>query len=94
LYHLKIYEEIGYDISSVINKDEYIEKEFNDQINRLYIVSGVNMKTIFSPQTRNEIGSIQWFALDKLPSNRRDHIAAKTLNNQKHSFYMVLPFIR
>jgi len=90
----EVYEEIGYDISSAINKDEYIETVLNDQINRLYIVSGVNMKTIFSPQTRNEIGSIQWFALDKLPSNRRDHIAAKTQNNQKHSFYMVLPFIR
>lgn len=52
------------------------------------------MKTKFSPQTRNEIGSIEWFKLDKLPANRRDHIAAKSLSNQKHSFYMVLPFIR
>ncbi|XP_060850912.1 m7GpppN-mRNA hydrolase [Rhopalosiphum padi] len=88
----EVYEEIGYDIGSVINKDDYIETVLNDQINRLYIVPGVSMKTKFSPQTRNEIGSIEWFALDKLPSNRRDHIAAKSLN--KHSFYMVLPFIR
>ncbi|XP_060873736.1 m7GpppN-mRNA hydrolase [Metopolophium dirhodum] len=88
----EVYEEIGYDIGSVINKNDYIETVLNDQINRLYIVPGVSMKTKFSPQTRNEIGSIEWFALDKLPSNRRDHIAAKSLN--KHSFYMVLPFIR
>lgn len=90
----KVYEEIGYDISNAINKDDYIETVLNDQINRLYIVPGISTKTNFSPQTRNEIGSIEWFMLDKLPSNRRDHIAAKRLNNQKHSFYMVLPFIR
>lgn len=90
-----MYEEIGYDISDAIRKDDYIETVLNDQINRLYIVPGVSMKTKFSPQTRNEIGSIKWFALDKLPSNRKDHIAAKN-QNQKHSysFYMVLPFIR
>jgi len=89
----EVYEEIGFDISGTIKNDDYIETVFNDQINRLYIVPGVSMKTKFSPQTRNEIGSIEWFALDKLPSNRRDHLAAKSLN-QKHSFYMVLPFIR
>lgn len=90
---LKVYEEIGYDISSVINKDDYIEIVLNEQINRLYIVPGVSMRTKFSPQTRNEIGLIKWFALDKLPSNRKDHLAIKS-QNQKHSFYMVLPFIR
>lgn len=90
----EVYEEIGYDINSTINKDDYIETVLNDQINRLYIVPGVSMKTKFSPQTRNEIGSIEWFMLDKLPSNRRDHLAMKSLNNQKHSFYMILPFIR
>lgn len=89
----EVYEEIGFDISGTIIKDDYIETVLNDQINRLYIVPGVSMKTKFSPQTRNEIGSIEWFALDKLPSNRRDHLVAKSLN-QKHSFYMVLPFIR
>lgn len=88
----KVFEEIGFDISNSINKEDYIEIVLNDQINRLYIVPGVSMKTKFSPQTRNEIGLIKWFALDKLPSNRKDHIAAKSLN--KHSFYMVLPFIR
>ncbi|VVC25915.1 NUDIX hydrolase domain,NUDIX hydrolase domain-like,NUDIX hydrolase, conserved site,mRNA decapping [Cinara cedri] len=89
----EVYEEIGFDISSIINKDDYIETVLNDQINRLYIVPGISMETKFSPQTRNEIRSIEWFALDKLPSNRKDHIAAKS-QNQKHSFYMVLPFIR
>ncbi|XP_050537158.1 m7GpppN-mRNA hydrolase [Daktulosphaira vitifoliae] len=91
----EVYEEIGFDIGNMIKKDDYIETVLNDQINRLYIVPGVSMQTKFIPQTRNEIGSISWFPLDKLPSNRRDHIAARN-QNQKHSysFYMILPFIR
>ena len=43
----EVQEEIGYDITPLINKKDYIEQDLSGQINRLYIVRGVPLNTIF-----------------------------------------------
>ena len=48
-------EETGFDISSLINENDYIETTFNEQLARLYIVPGVPKDAKFEPQTRGEI---------------------------------------
>lgn len=48
-------EETGFDISNLIDKTDYMENYFNDQLTRLYIVPGVPLDTKFKPKTRKEI---------------------------------------
>ena len=54
-YIFQVFEETGFDISTMIDKDEYIEFKMNEQNSRLYIVPGVSMETKFAPRTRKEI---------------------------------------
>ena len=51
----QVLEETGFDISSMIDRDEYIEYKMSEQLSRLYIVPGVSMDTKFQPRTRKEI---------------------------------------
>ena len=48
-------EETGFDISSLIDREEYIEYKMNEQLSRLYLVPGVSKETEFAPRTRKEI---------------------------------------
>ena len=48
-------EETGFDITALIDKNEFIENYFNDQLSRLYIITGVGLDTKFQPKTRKEI---------------------------------------
>jgi mRNA-decapping enzyme subunit 2 len=50
-----VLEETGFDISKLIDNNEYLENHFNDQLSRLYIVPGVPLDTKFKPKTRKEI---------------------------------------
>lgn len=52
---MQVLEEIGFDVSELLNEDEYIEMTFGQQRVRLYIVSGVKEDTSFAPQTKKEI---------------------------------------
>ena len=54
----EVYEEIGFDCSPFIRKNEYIERKFNEQRQRLYIISGISEDNTFITQTRKEIGVI------------------------------------
>ena len=52
---IQVLEETGFDVSGLLNKDEYIEVIFGQQRVRLYIVSGVKDDTVFAPLTKKEI---------------------------------------
>lgn len=52
---MQVLEETGFNVSKLINKDEYIEMTFGPQRVRLYIVGGVKDDTMFAPQTKKEI---------------------------------------
>ena len=48
-------EETGFDISELVNREEFLECRINEQLSRLYIVPGVPLSTKFQAKTRNEI---------------------------------------
>jgi 8-oxo-dGTP pyrophosphatase MutT (NUDIX family) len=52
----EVFEETGFDVSTYIRSNEYIERVINDQRMRLYIISGINENIQFTTQTRKEIG--------------------------------------
>lgn len=51
----QVQEEIGFDISKLVDEKDYLEVKFGDQRVRLFIVSGVKDDTVFAPQTKKEI---------------------------------------
>ncbi|KAL5290680.1 DCP2 family protein [Megaselia abdita] len=87
----EVYEETGYDITSLIVPTDYIEANINYQTTRLYIVRNVPLDTQFTPRTRNEIKCCDWFPIDSLPTNKSDAIS-KQIN--ANSFFMIIPFIK
>lgn len=52
---IQVLEETGFDVSELLNKDEYIEVIFGQQRVRLYIIAGVKDDTAFAPLTKKEI---------------------------------------
>ena len=51
----QVLEETGFDISNLIDREEYIEYKMHEQLSRLYLVPGVSKETAFAPRTRKEI---------------------------------------
>ncbi|ORY63536.1 uncharacterized protein BCR38DRAFT_437098 [Pseudomassariella vexata] len=97
------YEETGYDLRAaglVEDKPDFVEATMRDQHLRLYIFHGVPDDTHFEPQTRKEIGDIQWYKISQLPAFRKNNkkgAAAQNTRNEKavnpNKFYMVAPFL-
>ncbi|CAL1374283.1 unnamed protein product [Linum trigynum] len=86
----EVFEETGFDVSNLLNKDEYIEEIFGQQRVRLYIIAGVKDDTTFAPQTKKEISEIAWQRLDELlPAN--DDVISRSIIGLK--LYMVAPFL-
>lgn len=52
-------EEIGFDISDLIDKSQFIEKLVKKVPYRFYIIKDVSEKTVFETKTRKEISVIQ-----------------------------------
>lgn len=90
----EVLEETGYDISDKLVEDDNLQININDQIIRLYIVTGVPKSTHFEPKTRREIKEVRWFALDDLPMHRRDNRSKYKLGFSPNAFFMVIPFIK
>ncbi|KAG8380488.1 hypothetical protein BUALT_Bualt06G0020600 [Buddleja alternifolia] len=86
----EVKEETGFDVSKLLNKDDYIEKMFGEQRVRLYIVAGVKDDTSFAPQTKKEISEIAWQRLDELQPANHDVISRGTTGLK---LYMVAPFL-
>ncbi|XP_067935280.1 m7GpppN-mRNA hydrolase-like isoform X2 [Watersipora subatra] len=87
-------EETGHDVSDVIREDDYVEHTIGDQKCTLFIVPGVSTDTPFLPETRNEIKKLQWFAIDSLPSHKKDVKSAELLEYGPNAFFMVIPFLK
>ncbi|KAL2249257.1 mRNA-decapping enzyme subunit 2 [Sesamum indicum] len=86
----EVLEETGFDVSKLLNKDEYIEMIFGQQRVRLYIVAGVKDDTAFAPLTKKEISEIAWQRIDELrPTN--DDVISRGITGLK--LYMVAPFL-
>ncbi|XP_013183679.1 m7GpppN-mRNA hydrolase [Amyelois transitella] len=90
----EVLEETGFDISKLINKNDYIEATIHDQIVRLYIIGFIPRDTKFQPRTRNEIKSCEWFALSDLPTNKKDMTPKLKMGVSPNAFFMVLPFVK
>ncbi|KAL3579328.1 hypothetical protein D5086_020832 [Populus alba] len=86
----EVLEETGFDVSNLLNKDDYIEEMFGQQRVRLYIIAGVKDDTAFAPLTKKEISEIAWQRLDELqPAS--DKVISRSITGLK--LYMVAPFL-
>ena len=86
----EVLEETGFDVSKLLNKDEYIEVIFRQQRVRLYIIAGVKDDTPFAPLTKKEISEIAWQRLVELqPAS--DEVISRGITGLK--LYMVTPFL-
>ena len=91
----EVLEETGFDISPLIDKDQYLERVINDQTIRLFLVAGVEDDFPFRPRSRGEISEIVWWNLTTLPASLNDKEGTrKRLGLSVHSFYNSIPFIR
>ena len=68
---VQVLEETGFDVSELLNKDDYIEVIFGQQRVRLYIIAGVSDDTVFAPQTKKEI-SVRYLPHAFLVSSKRN----------------------
>ncbi|XP_064108329.1 m7GpppN-mRNA hydrolase-like [Macrobrachium nipponense] len=89
----QVLEETGYDISSVIDPNVFLETSIGEQRVRLYIITGVPMDTEFVPRTKGEIKQLKWFPINQLPSHKNDRYFNK-VNGSANMFYMVMPFVK
>lgn len=86
----EVLEETGFDVSNLLNKDDYIEEIFGQQRVRLYVIAGVKEDTAFAPLTKKEISEIAWHRLDDLqPAS--DAVISRGATGLK--LYMVAPFL-
>jgi mRNA-decapping enzyme subunit 2 len=91
----EVLEETGFDISSRLQEEHYIDVKIGDQDTRLFIIAGVDESTPFAPHVRGEIGAFGWHVISHLPSTWEE---SKQLfvNDQggRHKFYNVWPYIK
>ena len=90
----EVLEETGFDISKLIDSEEFIEFKMNEQLSRLYIVHPVSMETKFMPQTRKEIKKLEWFNIEHLPAHKKDMMTKQHTGLNPNAFFMVIPFIK
>merc|ERR1712051_789761 len=90
----EVLEETGFDITPLLDEEEFVEQVINDQTVRLYIITGVSEATVFKTQTRCEIRAIRWFSLHLLPTNKSDQTTKAKLGTTANNFFMVFPFLR
>ncbi|VDK72343.1 unnamed protein product [Onchocerca ochengi] len=90
----EVMEEVGFDISDKICKTRLIQCFVNDTLIRLYIIRDVPIDFPFAPNTRNEIGKIQWFCIWDLPKDRNDVVTCERIGMSPSNFYTVIPFVK
>ncbi|AET41492.1 decapping enzyme complex catalytic subunit Ecym_8207 [Eremothecium cymbalariae DBVPG len=56
----EVMEEIGFDLTSYIDEDQYVERNIGGKNYKIYLVKGVPQDFPFKPQVRNEIEKIEW----------------------------------
>ncbi|VDK86784.1 unnamed protein product [Litomosoides sigmodontis] len=90
----EVMEEVGFDISDKISETHLVQCFVNETLIRLYIVRNVPVDFPFAPNTRKEIGKIQWFCIWDLPKDRNDLAACERIGMSPSCFYTVIPFVR
>nr|CAG4644029.1 EOG090X07NG [Lepidurus arcticus] len=90
----EVFEETNFDMSHLMDPNDYLETTVHDQLTRLYVVSGVPYATKFTPRTRNEIRSIQWFPVQDLPLSKKDNTPKVKLGLSSNCFFLVFPFVK
>lgn len=90
----EVLEETGFDITSYIDPDLYFESVINEQLVRLYVITGISRDTKFQPRTRYEIKSCEWFAIADLPNSKKDNTPKVKMGVSPNAFFMVLPFVK
>ncbi len=92
--YFQVMEEVGFDMKDRAFEDQYLERDVNGQLVRLYIVKDVPLDTKFAAKTKNEIKEMRWFSIADLPCHRRDLTPQMRLNLTSKAFFMVTPFIK
>lgn len=92
-FQLQVLEETGYNITSLLDPNIYLETSIGEQFVRLYIIPGVPTSTQFVPRTKGEIKQVKWFPVNQLPAHKNDRTFSKT-NGSTNMFYMVMPFVK
>lgn len=90
----EVLEETGFDITSYIDPELYLESVINEQLVRLYVITGISRSTKFQPKTRCEIKACEWFAIADLPNNKKDNTPKVKMGVSPNAFFMVLPFVK
>ncbi|CAF2757119.1 unnamed protein product [Rotaria sp. Silwood2] len=90
----EVMEEVGFDMKDRAFDDQYLERDLNGQLIRLYIIKHVPLDTKFAAKTKNEIKEMRWFRISDLPCHRRDTTPQVTLGLNPKAFFMVIPFIK
>ncbi len=62
----EVLEEIGFDISSRLDPNDYLQTEIGPQAVRLYLVKNVSEDSSFQTMTRKEISAIKWISMAEL----------------------------
>ncbi|KAH9399816.1 mRNA-decapping enzyme subunit 2 [Tyrophagus putrescentiae] len=90
----EVLEETGYDCSHHIYENVAIDRNILESVCRLFIVTDVDMDYNFHPHVRNEIRSIQWFAVNDLPMRPVKKAGQGCSQPTTFSkFYTVYPFV-
>ncbi|PVV02160.1 hypothetical protein BB560_003386 [Smittium megazygosporum] len=96
----EVMEEVGFDISKYIDKDDYVEKEVFEHCVRLYYVPGVPEDTKFETKTRKEISDIKWFHISELMQAKKAYSRAQRTKMpdseseiRDRRFYLIEPFL-
>lgn len=85
----EVYEEIGFDISPYLKKEDFIEITIKQKNFKLYVITGVPGNTSFCPQTRKEISKIEWHPVTTLPA----YSTEETIQDSNR-YFMVAPFMQ
>lgn len=90
----EVLEETGFDITTYIDPNLYLESVINEQLVRLYVIPGISRKTKFQPKTRYEIKACEWFPIADLPTSKKDYTPKVKMGVNPNAFFMVLPFVK
>ena len=92
------WEETGFDlraeglVSHTDNEMGFIDITMREQHMRLFVFRNVPDSARFEPQTRKEIGKIQWYNIRDLPGFKRNNKQRED-EISSNKFYMVAPFL-
>ncbi|KYM99239.1 mRNA-decapping enzyme 2 [Cyphomyrmex costatus] len=89
----EVWEETGFDITNMIDPNDYIESTIKGKIVRLYVIWGVRTSTLFQPRTQQEIMNVDWFAIEDLPVSICDWTSFLKMGISGYKFSMVTPFV-